>query len=33
MYNYLEYFLAALFIVFIVIFLWFLLNIKKLKNL
>jgi len=33
MYNYLEYFLAALLIVFIVIFSWFLLNIKKLKNL
>jgi len=33
MYNYLEYFLAALIIVFVVIFSWFLFNIKKLKNL
>ena len=32
-YNYLEYFLVALLIVFIVIISWFLLNIKKLKNL
>ena len=32
MYNYLEYFLAALLAVFIVVLVWFLLNVKKLKK-
>ena len=33
MYNYLEYFLAAFLVVFTVILVWFVLNIKKLNNL
>jgi len=32
-YIYLEYFLAAFLVVFTVILVWFVLNIKKLKNL
>ena len=32
MYNYLEYFLAAFLVVFTVILVWFVLNIKKLKK-
>ena len=33
MYNYLEYFVAAFMAVFIVLLVWFVLNIKKLTNL
>jgi len=32
MYNYLSYFLSALFVVFITILLWFIINVKKFKN-
>ena len=33
MYNYLEYFVAAFMAVFIVLLVWFEINIKKLRNL
>jgi len=33
MYNYLEYFLVALFIVLVVLLVWFLVNMKKIRKL